>query len=348
MNTESPSLTRLRPLALLAAAFVALFGLSLPASAAVEATFSELGPGYSEVISGEDAGSIMMSVNGQTVKAFCVQMNVEFNPGATFTVVPQSEAGVSGLAAAAWIARNHGSTGTPLADPASEDAAAQVAIWSFTDGATVDDTTVLSPSIRARALELIAAAGSLSNGAVDYTIEVTGSVVDGVVVASASVATSGGAPVEGAEVSFNFAGGSSQVGTTDSSGVATVEGPEVASLEGVSVEVSASATLGVSAGAALVPNDSSQILILAQGFNTTVSDSDDIALSTTTETTSTTQAPSTTEAPVVATTAPTQVINEELPRTGGESSTVLLVAGAGLVLAALAGLAYRRSRTDNS
>lgn len=341
-SMRAPGTRMARMLIAIVAVAAVVLGLGGTAFAAgPNASFDEYGPGYSDVISGEDAGSYFFTVGGERIEAYCVEMHKTFNTNGSFEVRTQSGAGVSGIGAAAWLAANHTSVGSPLADSASEKAAVQVAIWAYTDGATIDESTVASPSIRDRANELVAAASGKSSGgsATTYQMNVTSTVGDENATVVATVASAGGSGVEGVDVSFETADGVVVVATgADGSAAVDVSAPEAGATETISVR----APMTVAAGAALVPGDGTQVMVTADSFTQVLSavvsftgnevevedelDGTDVA------------PPTTTATPTTTSTAYEEVLSE-LPMTGGGDGLIALLAGLGLAL-----LGYAASR----
>ncbi len=349
-----------------------LFSVYPVLASRAKATFTGYGPGYSDVYLDEDAGSYLFSIEGANVTAYCVQMTKPFDSTGDYYTSPLGSEGIPGDGRAAWLATSHSSVGTPLADTASEHAATQVAIWTFTDGATINETNVESPSIRERATELAAAGAGHSIGArpASFNLDVTGSIVGDQAEFVATAATDSGTPLPGTSVTFDFPGTELDTTlTTGGDGTATVSVDAPA--PGESLDVSVSASFKVSAGTLLVPESGKQILVTGSSVNVNRSDATSVESAATSTTlppattttvpgatttsttsavpgsTSTTVAPTTTIPTVTPTTqppSPTTTVNapEELPYTGGEFPYMLLIGGA--IAAVVAIVAYRRTR----
>lgn len=366
-------------LALLLALILFMATTARVSAAPASAEFTGYGPGYSDVYLADDAGSFNFSVEGNSVVAYCVQQTKSFSgTSTTYTTASLGSQGIPGDGTAAWIALNHASTGTPLADTASEHAATQVAIWVYTNGAVINETNVESPSIRDRATELAAAAAGHSvssrassfNLSLDMTVDPSSSEA----MFTATASADDGTPFSGIDVAFAFPDESYNI-TLSTGGDGTVSVPYPVPSEGGTVSGDASAQFRVPAGSLLVPADGTQVQVTASSTSVTrtASASTDVAPPATTTTvpattttaapgepTTTTTAPVTTTVPATSTTVasvptttpptttpsspPTSAVSsiDELPYTGGAFPMALLI---GVIAAALLGLlAYRRSR----
>jgi hypothetical protein len=226
-------------------------------------TYSSPGAGYNNVYNGQAAGSHLFSIEGGTViAAFCVEQAKALNPSASFSVASLDSAGITNAGGAAWLAINHASVGTPLGDTASENSAVQVAIWVLTDGITVDATTVPSPAIRDRAVELAAAVGSntIAPTTNSFALAIAGELDGGEAVFTVALTGNSGSPLGSEPVTVMVDGESYQV-TTNSSGTAQVRVPAAPAGGSVSAEALWMGTLP--AGQLIVPDDGSQILVTA-------------------------------------------------------------------------------------
>jgi LPXTG-motif cell wall-anchored protein len=121
--------------------------------------YAGLGFGLTDVIPDSNnvlqtAGEIKLSIEGQTVNVFCIQMGVPLNTDATYTATSWEASSVPNLPQALDIALRHDEIGTPLASPEQEAAATQVAMWTQTSGADVN--SVPNTGMRARINELVA------------------------------------------------------------------------------------------------------------------------------------------------------------------------------------------------
>lgn len=253
--------TFLRPLAALAAALLALMFAASPASAATsDVVFVEDGPGWSNMHNTTGAGSLTFTVDGTTVEAYCVQMNKEVSRSAPYSPVDPSSVSIANLERAAWLAANHNSVPTPAANISDEHAATQLAIWHYTDGITIDATTVPDNDVRPRALALIAAAASqsLPLAAADTAVTISGA-ADGNEIVWTVTATADGDPVNAAGVTVTSAGRTTNA-TTGADGKVTVRTPRAA--EG---RTTATVTWDVTTGpgAVLAPSDGGQVVVTA-------------------------------------------------------------------------------------
>lgn len=337
---------RLHPVLAAAVALAATLTVALPLPASAEptvATFVADGDGYNGVYEGRAAGFYRFDIDGTEVVAFCVEMTKDLNRNANFTAVPLAEAGITGIAQAAWIGANHQTYGTPLAAPQAEAAAAQVAIWIHTNGITLDETSLPNSEIRNRAQELAAAAGTIASTPTSYDLTLSGEAgEDGKATFVATATTEDGTPVENINVYFS----TGDIVTTDADGKASVM---VEAAPGEEVTVSADATFGILAGYALVPDDGSQTLVAVEPATvshtaeatvvvpeapttTTTTTTDETDDTTTTTTTTTTDEDDTTDT-TIGTTTTTEGdtdITDRLPHTGGNGGMwMLVVAGVG-------------------
>lgn len=338
-------------------------GSALAAPATAE--FTGYGPGYSDVFLEEDAGSFNFNIGGSAVVAYCIQMTEPFSGASTtYSTAPLGTLGVPGDTVAAWIAINAGTVGIPLADVASEKAAIQVAMWVYTDNITIDEVTVESPSIRARASEIAAAAAgkSVASEAASFNLLLNASLNDDAseAVFTASTFTDEGVPLPGVDVTFTFP--NSVYNVTLASGVDGIVRTFVpVTVAGGVFAGEVSANFKVAAGTLLLPADGSQILVTASSamvVRTAVGsitvEPTGVPTATTTTTvpavayvavTTTVPAPVEVPAEIVVTPPPTEEVFSviyELPYTGGSFPTELLLVV--IVVTGLALLAHRRLR----
>jgi len=220
-------------------------------SGAVTATYAGAGVGYNKVLDGHAAGTVELTVDGgATVSAFCVQYAKDMATSGTYASTSWSGSGVANLGKAADIAVRHASIGTPLADPKSENAAAQLAIWHYTD--SVDFSTVPNASIVTRASALVAAASTHTEAPASFNLAVaakeTGTGTASKDTVTATVTTDAGTPVAGAKITFTAAGHTADA-VTDSAGVATDTLAAPAQAGTMTVDLATQ----MAAGAVLVP-----------------------------------------------------------------------------------------------
>jgi LPXTG-motif cell wall-anchored protein len=331
--------TALRPLAALV---VAMLVATYPAAAfAATASVVYIGPGagWANIYNGNtDAGSYEFTVDGTEVEAFCVEMNETFDPNADYTTGNPDTTSIPNLDKAAWLAAEHRNVATPAADPADEASATQLAIWNYTDGITIDATTVPDAAVRDRALALVAAAASqsLALPASDTTVALTG-VADGAEAVWTVTATADGEPVDGAAVTLN-AGSESVPVTTGADGSATVRTARAATGP---TDATVSWDVETGPGAILVPNSDGQLLVTGTPTTAQRTASASVAAQ---------EVPTTTAPPVTATpespAAPPSTVpassSETLPRTGGSLGVDQLIIAA--VLLTIGGYAVVRRR----
>lgn len=341
MNLSSASRTlSARALGVLAvvAAIVAVFA---PAASAepVPVSYDRLGPGFNDIYTDQDAGSYVFTVNGKEVTAFCADVTKAFNGSANFTVAPADGSAVPNVAAAGWVVANAASVPTPAADADTEHAAIQVAVWSFTNNITIDDTTVPYEPVRTRAQALVAAAASnsVASGPTSFALAVSGGVQGGVARFTATLTDDAGNPIAGQPLTFTTTSGDAVTGTVETGPDGTATWEVAAGLSGAeTVDVRVDWTGTLAAGSVLVPDDGSQPLILAESVEVTRTASTSVD--------ATTPAP---PAPIPTDPAPTadpvtSAPVEELPYTGGSLGLPHLVGGAALLAAA--GFAVARMR----
>lgn len=120
------------------------------------ATYKSAGHGWDGVIDGRAAGTNVLERSGIAFDTFCIQYGIPAATEGKFTTRTWKESGVKGLDKASDVAQRHKDIAGKLSDARSENAAAQLAIWSFTDG--VDFSKVPNQEIVARANALVAAA----------------------------------------------------------------------------------------------------------------------------------------------------------------------------------------------
>lgn len=226
------------------------------------ATYAGDGVGYNNVLAGRAAGTTLLKVeNGDTVEAFCVQFSADVAKTGTYTARTWATAGAKQLARAADIAVHHATLGVKLDNAQAENTAAQLAIWHFTDGK--DFSKVPNATIVGRATELVAKAGSLTEGPSSFVLTAkagvtgTGTAAKDTIVAH--LATAGGQPIAGQTVKVTV-GSAAQTVTTDAAGDAsvTVDAPDKAGTAALSF------TGTLPAGSVLAPA-SGQAMVTTQG-----------------------------------------------------------------------------------
>lgn len=308
--TTAPRITRAAAAFLVLAALLAF--VTLPAEAAEPtAKYAGSGHGYNDIYNGKAAGSHRFTIEGQTVTAFCIEVNKALNHGADFTL--SNSRSVPGQAA--YLAINHASLGTALSDVNAEHAATQVAIWRFTDNITIDETTVPWEVVRNRALELVSLAQNHSRPATDVNLTLEGTLTDDGTAAFAATFTRGGSPIASAALQFTGAVETFVETGSDGIAVATVD---VAPGETADVEVIGKVNIGP--GAALVPSDGSQVLVVADPVVVTRTAAASVTAPVPT-TTTTEPEPTTTTEPPASTTTTTQPDEPTTTTTEPESTT---------------------------
>lgn len=256
------------------AALAVLAALTLafaPAASAepVPVSYVKLGAGFNDVFEDQDAGSYVFTVDGKEVLAYCADVTKAFNGDANFSVVPSDAASLTGIGEAGWIVANAESVPTPAADADTEAAAIQVAVWAYTNGITIDDTTVPYEPVRTRAQALVAAAAGKSVDAspTSFSLTMAGTVDGDVARFTAKLTTDAGDPIAGEYIEFSAtdAEGTTvmQDVETGADGVATWEVP-AAEFGGAPVDGKARWAGQVAAGSVIVPDDGSQPLVLAE------------------------------------------------------------------------------------
>jgi hypothetical protein len=222
-------------------------------SGPVTATYSAAGVGYNKVLDGHAAGTVKLQVeNGDIVEAFCIQYAKAIAQSGTYTAKTYAASGVKNVAKAADIAVRHNAVAGKLADQKAENAAAQLAIWSFTDGQ--DFSKVPNAAIVARAKALVAAAKENTEGSSSYVLtssaSVSGEGDDAKAAVVAQVKTSAGAPVAGQVVRLAV-GSQTLSATTDATGKATValDAPDAAAKAQLTMETK------LAAGSVVAPVD---------------------------------------------------------------------------------------------
>ena len=328
---------RLRALTTVSIVFAVLFSATAAHAEPATVTYLGLGPGYADVYDPgtgpEDAGSYRFEIDGQEVLAYCADVTLDLNDTASFSLIPAADSAVPNVGAAAWVAVNAATIGTPLADADSETAAVQLAVWSRTNSITVDPATVAYEPIRTRALELISAIGAntLPSGPTTFKGTLEATVVAGTATLTATITEDDNTPIPDVAVDFT-AGSATGSATTGPDGRATWSTP--APTEALPVQ--AEATTSIPAGSVLLPNDGSQPLITAAAVPVSLSTGAtvDPSVPTTTSPAPTTTAavPTTTPAaPETTTPAPPA---EELPYTGASLGLWHLLAALGALGAA--------------
>jgi LPXTG-motif cell wall-anchored protein len=343
--------------ALVAAVAVPVLVQFSAVQAATSVVYDTTNAGYSGMFQGEAAGNYRFVVEGSPVIAYCVDFNRSLNQAGSYSVVPAASAGVSNIGAAAFIAANHMTLGTPLTDANFEAAATQVAIWTKTNGVVIDASTTPDVEVRTRAAEILAAAGSssLPSGPADFSLTLSAT-ADADSVSFVAVLTGSDVPQSGRNVSFTSGSGTVVV-VTDAAGRASVDVP---SAPGVSTSMTATFAGTIPAGAVVRTADSvDQPLVLSAPVNVSrsASASGQVVAAATTSTapaapTSTVPAAPTTVAVPVSTTPPVPVAAPvsvaaptQLPYTGEDGSGGWLLAGAVVLLlvAAAGGVLLRRA-----
>lgn len=328
-----------------AAVGVVVLATASPAAAAsgtVTGTWVSEGAGYSAVYQGQNAVVQNIKIeNGDTVKTFCVDLAKGFDDAASFTASPRSAAGTANLSKAAWIAVNSANVPGALADADLEAVAVQVAIWKFTNNATLDLASIPNADVLARASVLTNAAQDLPEGPSSFNLTATTRLVGSNVETTATLVTAAGAPISNQSVKVTH-GSVVKTANTNASGIAVISSPAGS---GSSISVDWSGQLP--AGTVLMPSNASQPVITAQpaGISRSVQLAAPAAAPTTTVAPAQPTLTSTPEAP----TATPQAVDapvEELPYTGiSETVTPFLALGA-LALAGAAFYAYRRFATN--
>lgn len=335
-------LRRIFPSAALTASALLMLAPASAAFASTDVSFVANGPGYSNMYDGQSAGSYNFTVEGVVVEAFCGDLDRAFDSNAAYGTTPSSLSGIPGAGTAGWVAANHMSVGTPYPDDGVEAAAVQVAIWTFTNGIEINETTVPDVDVRVRALELEAAGQgkTLSSDPANYVLSVTAD-ADNDSATFTAVLTADDNPAVDHDVTFDVDGVTTVVETT-ADGIAVLDIP-AAALSEVSVIVTYSGV--IAAGTAIMSTDATdQPLIMSASVPFTRSAIAAVTLPA--------QAPTTTApTPTTVVTPPAEVIPtaaaftpSELPATGETGSTGrILVAGVALLaLAGASGLLARR------
>lgn len=324
-----------------AAVFAVTAGPALAATSTT-ASFTSAAAGRPDVVDlagggapSAPAGSYNFSIESQTITAFCIEAADSLpDPadGVSYTVSIPSATAAGEIAA---IAAGHGSIGTALGDANDEAAAAQLAIWTFSDALVLDAAHVPDSALRARAQEIVdgvsaATLPSFTGG--DVAVTGTG---DGTnATATATVTDQDGNPLADQDVVFTPAVGDPQTVTTGADGTASATFPATDTLN-----VAVSWTGSVAAGAVLTPADGSQLLVTAQSYTVTRTAETDITTDGTVTTDPTVTDPTVTD-PSVPT---TDTDGGTLAHTGsGLGWVIALLTSAGIVAAVFA---VRRSRT---
>jgi TQXA domain-containing protein/LPXTG-motif cell wall-anchored protein len=348
LSGASMKLRTLLPRFAAAVAVVLLLASTMisPASADTSTVaFVGSGPGWADIYNGTvSTRSYNFTVNGTATEAFCIEMNKAFNPTASYGVANPASVTVPGVGNAAWLAVNHATTGTAAADPADEASATQLAIWTFTDGITVDATTVPAAPIRVRALELAAAAATqtLPLVASDTTVAVTG-VISGPNVVWTVTTSADGTPLAGQSVTLDV-DGTPQSLTTGPSG--SVDATTLAPAATVTSTATATWAVTTGPGAVLTPNTADQLLVT--GTPSTATRSATSQVTTAAPVTTTTVAPPTTVTPTVPVTQPPATsAAAELPHTGDTFGLDQLLVGAFLLAASTVFFLRRRFATGS-
>jgi TQXA domain-containing protein len=263
------SLLRTRPVRLAATTALALGALLMsagPASAeGAGIRFVAHGDGYDGMYTAttpaRSAGFDILQVGDTEVGVYCLQMNTPMDLEGTFTYAPLTGADTPARRAAAWLAVNHATVGTPAADPNDEAAATQLAVWHYTDGIAIELATTPRQTVVDRGNELIAAAAgkSLTSGPVGASLTVTAvETAAGQAAVEVVVNDTTGAPYAGQTVSISAPGSAPTTAVSDASGRATATVPAPA---GATVTVSWS---GVApAGSLLVPDTAGKQIVVA-------------------------------------------------------------------------------------
>lgn len=314
-------------------------------AASSAAKFERLGAGYAVVWrdagSERGAGEKIFSVEGNEVHAYCIEFLAELNETASYSTKSLSDTTVNGAASAAWLAVNHETVGTPHQLPDSEAAATQLAVWMITDSLKVNDATVGSPSIRARALELAAAANgkALDAGPSGFDLTVAADTTVDEATFTATLKSDKGAALEGETVTFKVAGNDIEA-TTNASGAAQITVP--APKAGVELEAAASWAGVLPAGTVLAPENAAdqelvttttveiirQAAATVTGISPPASTPTTVAPTTVPQTTIVGTPAPPVEPPATTTTQPT------LPFTGGTFGFDQMIVGLGFLAAA--------------
>lgn len=369
----------LKPLARAAAAAAVLTAVAVgplagaagaaDAPAPGDAFWQKDGDGWSDIYTGPEAGARAgagteyFTIEGTAdVEAYCVDATTLLNEsdGAKYQLKGVADETVTNARRAAYIAINHETLGSPLADKSDEAAATQFAIWKLTNNI---DLTKLVADLQARANEILAAAGTEAVPAAPalHTLTIASASTEEHVVATATLLGDGAASPD-EEVVFtsdlNGDGDTSDDGetvtaTTGAEGKAIAEFPLPA--PGDTRNVTATWNGVIPAGSLLQPVDPAiagpQWQIIAR----------DVPTTRTASTSQTVEAPPLTVPPTTAvppagdptpdptlpgensTTSTENPAGEELPYTGiGDNPADLLIAGG--ALAGLGGFVWFRRR----
>lgn len=339
------STSRARAAAFAAVAVTGSLFLSAPALADGSAgQHLGIGSGYNNVFTDSEgtqhgAGSIRFEFEGTEVVGYCVELGESIDTNGTYTSRPMDGSGISNAGQAAWLAINHETVGTPLADMGSENAATQVAIWALTDGAIIDGTSVTSPSIRARAAELVAAAAgnAVNNAPATFELVLAGDTTQTEATFTATFTNDAGVPFEGETLTFTLPDGSTTTAVTDGSGKASVKVPAPAADQTVEASVSWAGTLP--AGVLIAPaDDADQMAVTATSADITRSAEASVTGVSAPVSTTVPQTPPSTDAPQDPSppasvpgdpTPPAGDPDPELPHTGGTFGLDQLLLGLG-------------------
>lgn len=312
------------------------------------ATYYGAGEGYDGVIDGRAAGTNLLQMAFSRVETFCIEYGVPAAVSGTFT----AQAWPTGFnGKAADVAANHKDLGTALADAKAENAAAQLAIWSFTDN--VDFSAVPNAEIVARANELVAAAQDVAPRNPTFTATTTSTTAansEGVVKTTVEVSAveGDGSPARHAELVVDIDGD----GFDDEDPYAAMDDDGKAALvldtPAAPATVDVYLTANLDPGTVMVPAGGEQAVITAQwGMATMKIGTVDLALPApapepTTEPTPAPAAPAATPTPAAAVSA--EAKPKELPYTGalGTGALAATLAAAGVGAAVFAARLRRR------
>jgi LPXTG-motif cell wall-anchored protein len=304
------------------------------------------GTGYDGVIDGRAAGTTLAAFEfGGDFETYCIEYAKDTPAtGTGLRAVSWADSGVANLDKATYIAVNHATIGTPLAEPRAEKTATQLAIWVLTDG--IDHTEVPNAEIVARTGELLASGSAYAEpeavpgltGARVTDVTALPATGDDPTVVQVTVVDATGAPVADLPITLSVelttADGTVDDwmdGRTNAAGVAVLAGSEHA--WPVGTEMTATANVRVSNGMVLRPTDGGQMLLAVPG-----SAAGTVTLGTF-ELPAVAADPTPTDNP---TTPPAQDRPGQLPHTGAVGTPALF---AGLVaLAAVSGILFVRTR----
>jgi hypothetical protein len=226
------------------------------------ATYAGPGVGYNGVIDGHAAGTVDLTFNAQTLPVFCVDYAKNLATSGDFTAQTWSAASIPNIAKAADIAVKHNGLPGRLADQKAENAAAQLAIWHYTNN--LDYSKVPNAQIVARANALVKLATPLAEQPSSYHLAVTESAA-GTGTAStdtltATVTTAQGTAISGIPVVL-AANGKTATVTTSSTGAASLTVPAPAKAG----TGTANFTTNLAGGTIFVPTGGKQPMVSTAG-----------------------------------------------------------------------------------